>query len=106
MKQNKHHRKPKSAMGGLVGRSSGGRIENSHFEGKITINGNREDVDVGGLVGQSENTEIVGSSADAKVEFTDRTHSSESILELKPNFHGIGINLRALAKRIRRWFKH
>ena len=100
MKQNKNSKKGKPAVGGLVGQSSGGRIENCHSEVKITINGNPEDIDVGGLVGRSEDTEIVNSSADAKVLFKGETQPSEPIFEIKPNFHGIGINLRALIKRI------
>ena len=100
MKQNKSSKKPKPAVGGLVGSSSGGRIENSHFEGKIRINGNQKDVNVGGLVGRSENTEIVNSSANAKIEFANETEPSEPIFEIKPNIYGIGVNVRALLKRV------
>ena len=104
MKKNSDPKKSKSAVGGLVGRSIGGHMENCHFEGEITIHGNPEDVDVGGLVGQSENTEIVSSSANAKVEFVDGVHPSEPMIELKPNLYGIGLNLRVLWKRVRAFF--
>ena len=96
--------KLKGAVGGLVGRSVAGKIDNCHFKGKITINGNPAGIDVGGLIGQSENSEIVNSSADAKVEFVNETKLSEPIIELKPNFYGIGVNLRALFKRVRAFF--
>ena len=98
------HEKPKSAVGGLVGRSIGGHIKNCHFKGEIKINGNPEDIDVGGLVGQIKNTEIVNSSADAKIKFTDKMHPSEPIFELKPNLYGIGVNLRVLAEKVRAFF--
>ena len=66
-----------SAVGGLVGRSVGGRIENSSFKGKITVNGDSKDVDVGGLVGQSQDTEIVNSGADAEIERASERHLTE-----------------------------
>lgn len=104
MKKSGDPLKRKSAVGGLVGRSIGGHIENCHFKGEITIHGNPEDVDVGGLVGRTEKTEIVNSSADAKVEFADETHPNEPIIELRPNLYGIGVNLRVLFKRTRAFF--
>lgn len=61
------HNKP--AIGGLIGHSVGGKITDCHFKGKITTKGNSKDVDVGGLIGRSENTEIVNSSADAEIEY-------------------------------------
>ena len=100
MKQNKDSKKRKPAVGGFAGQSIGGRIENCHFEGKITINGNPEDIDVGGFVGRSEDTEIINSSANAKVSFADETQPSEPIFDIKPNFYGIGVNLRAPFMRI------
>ncbi len=100
MKQNKDTKKPKPAVGGLVGQSIGGRIENSRFEGKITVNGNQEDVDVGGLVGRAENTKIVNSSADANISFAGKAQTTE-IFEIKPNIYGISVNLRALVKKIK-----
>lgn len=96
--------KRKGAIGGLVGRSVGGKIVDCHANGKIIINGKPNDVNVGGLVGQSENTEIVNSSADVKVEFENETNRSEPIMELKPNIYGVGVNLRALFKKIRALF--
>ena len=92
--------KTKGAIGGLVGQAVGGKIDNCHAEGKIIIKENPEDVNVGGLVGQSENTEILNSSADVKVEFESETNPSEPIIELKPNFYGIGVNLRVLFKKL------
>lgn len=59
----------KSAIGGLIGRADGGKVSNSHYKGKITIHGNPEGVDVGGLIGQEENTEVIDSSADAEIEY-------------------------------------
>ena len=59
----------KSAIGGLLGRQHGGKVSNSYFKGKITIHGKPEEVDVGGLIGQGENTEVVDSSADAEIEY-------------------------------------
>ncbi len=61
--------KTKSAIGGLIGKSSGGRVSNSYYKGKIIIRGKSQEVDVGGLIGQSENTEVVDSSADAEIEY-------------------------------------
>ncbi len=104
MKRNDKHKKSKSAVGGLVGRSIGGRIKDSHFKGEIKINGNPEDIDIGGLVGQSENTEIMNSSADAEIKFADKIHQSEPIIEIKPNLYGISVNLRVLAKKVRTFF--
>ena len=96
----KKPQRTKGAIGGLVGRSDGGKIENCYAEGKIIINGNPEDVDIGGLVGQSENTEILDSSADVKIEFRNETSPNEPIIELKPNFYGIGVNLRAFFRKL------
>ncbi len=96
--------KRKGAVGGLVGRSIGGKIVDCHADGNIIIKGKPKDANVGGLVGQSENTEIVNSSADVKVEFENETNRSEPIIELKPNFYGIGVNLRALFKKVRAFF--
>lgn len=80
MEKNRDLKKTKSAVGGLVGRSVGGRIENCHFEGEITIRGNPEGLDVGGLVGQQEETKIVNSSADAKIKFADEMHPLNQFL--------------------------
>jgi membrane-bound ClpP family serine protease len=65
----KKKQRGKSAMGLLIGRSTGGKVINCHASGKITIHGKPEDVDAGSLIGQSENTEVVGSSADAEIEY-------------------------------------
>jgi hypothetical protein len=100
MKKNDNPPKHKQTVGGLVGRSVGGRIENCHVKGKITINGNPDNCNVGGLVGSSEDTKILNSSADVKVEFAGQTPQTEPIIELKPNFYGLGINLRALWKKV------
>lgn len=59
----------KLVVGGLIGKSSGGKVSNSHFRGKIIIQGEPEEIDAGGLIGQSENTEVVDSSADAEIEY-------------------------------------
>ena len=65
----KERKNQEPSIGGLVGRSKGGKIENCHSEGKITINGKPKDINVGGLVGQSENTEIINSSSKVKILF-------------------------------------
>ncbi|MGB2815525.1 MAG: GLUG motif-containing protein [Dehalococcoidales bacterium] len=60
---------PKPAIGLLVGRNNG-KIINCHASGKITIHGKPEDVDAGGLIGAAgESSEVVDSSADAKIEY-------------------------------------
>ena len=105
MNKNDDAEKPRPAVGGLVGRATGGRIEDSHAKVEIRVNGKPADVDVGGLVGQSENTEIVNSSAEAKLEFADETHPGERILELKPNVYGFGVNLRPLWRKARPFFR-
>ncbi len=65
----RERRQTKPAIGGLVGRNYG-KVINSHFKGKITIHGNPEEMDVGGLIGAGgENSEVVGSSADAEIEY-------------------------------------
>ena len=105
MNKNDDAEKPRPAVGGLVGRSKGGRIEGCHAKVEIRINGKPADVDVGALVGQSENTEIVNSSAEAKLELADEKRPDEPILMLKPNFHGVGLDLRAIWRRARRSFR-
>lgn len=59
----------KPAIGGLIGRAVGGKVSHSYFKGKITIHGKPEEVDVGGLIGQGENTEVEDSSAEAEIEY-------------------------------------
>ena len=54
-------------IGGLVGKSIGGKIENCHASGKIIINGVEQDINAGGLVGKVENTEIINSSSDVQI---------------------------------------
>ena len=61
----------KRAIGGLIGASKGGRVINSYFKGKITIHGKPEDVDAGSLIGRSEDTEVVNSSANAEIEYKE-----------------------------------
>lgn len=59
----------KFVVGGLIGMSSGVKVIDSHFKGKIVIGGKPEDMNVGGLIGQAENTEVVDSSADGEIEY-------------------------------------
>lgn len=57
-----------SAIGGFAGRSVGGRIENCSATGKITVDGDSKDIDVGAFIGQSQDTQIVNSGADMEIE--------------------------------------
>lgn len=60
---------PKFVVGGLIGSSSAVKLTDCHFKGKIIIHGKSEDIKVGGLIGQAENTEVVDSSADAEIQY-------------------------------------
>lgn len=68
---NKNNNKKKPSIGGLVGHSEGGRIENCHFEGTIKIEGDAKSVNVGGLVGSSKDTIIVDSTSKANIQISD-----------------------------------
>ncbi|MFC1953663.1 hypothetical protein ACFLWR_06015 [Chloroflexota bacterium] len=59
----------KRAIGLLIGKSRGGVVKNVHVQGKISIRGKPREVDVGGLIGQSEDTKVTGSSADVEIEY-------------------------------------
>lgn len=66
-----------SSIGGLVGKMNGGKIENSHAEGKIIITG--EAKNVGGLVGDMSEGEIIDSTSNMEI-----IQNSESLFtELK-----------------------
>ena len=69
--------KRSSAVGGLIGRSLGGCIENCSAKGKITVNGDSRDVDVGGLVGQSQDTKIINSEADVEIKRSSESHPTD-----------------------------
>jgi len=58
-------------IGGLVGHMEGGRIEKSHFSGKIKSTGRRKNINVGGLVGKGEDIEVKDSSSNATIETTE-----------------------------------
>ncbi len=68
-RKNKRRTQSKLAVGGLIGRANNVKVKDSHYKGKITIQGKSEDIDAGGLIGQGKNTEIVDSSADAEIEY-------------------------------------
>lgn len=59
----------KGAVGLLIGHAVNSKVDNCHAEGKIIIKGKPESVDVGGLIGNIENTEVANSSADAEIEY-------------------------------------
>lgn len=61
--------RPKSAIGGLIGRASEVKIRDSHSKVKVIVSGKPEEVVIGGLIGQSENAEVVNCSADAEIEY-------------------------------------
>jgi len=67
--RNKRRTQSKLTVGGLIGRAKGGKVSRCFSTGKLTAHGKPEGVDVGGLIGQSENVEIVDSSADAEIEY-------------------------------------
>lgn len=64
-------------IGGLVGKSVGGRIENCHVSGKIIIDGVETDINAGGLVGHAENTEITNSTSDVDIQIVENRKFEE-----------------------------
>jgi hypothetical protein len=64
-------KKEKRNIGLLVGKSEGGRIENCHATGKIIIDEVESDINAGGLVGHAVNTEIINSTSDVEVQYSE-----------------------------------
>lgn len=69
--------KKENCIGGLVGKSIGGKIENCHASGKIIINGVETNLTVGGLVGEAENTEIINSTNDVDIQIMENKKFDE-----------------------------
>lgn len=61
----------KRCIGGLVGKSTGGKIINCHVSGKIAVSGKDGSSAIGGLVGEAIDTDIINSSADVTIENLD-----------------------------------
>ena len=61
----------KSAIGLLIGKSKGGRVSNCSAEGKIMFHGKPEDINIGGLIGDIENTEVTDSTANVEIEYKE-----------------------------------
>ncbi len=64
-------------IGGLIGKSVGGRTENCHASGKIIIDGVETDINAGGLIGNAENTEIINSTSDVDIQIGENRKFEE-----------------------------
>ena len=60
-------------IGGIVGESIGGSIENSNSEGQIFVEGKSNNVKVGGIAGSSKDTKIIDSKSNGRIEIVDTT---------------------------------